>query len=48
MHWSEGIAKRAVKYSGKLSHEEAAEALNDLGQTEISVKSVWRLTQRWG
>jgi len=47
-HWSEGIAKRAVKYSGKLSYEEAAEALNDLGQMEISVKSVWRLTQRWG
>lgn len=42
------MAKQAVKYSGKLSYEEAAEALKDLGQIEISVKSVWRLTQRWG
>lgn len=42
------MAKQAVKYSGKLSFEETAEALKDLGQIEISVKSVWRLTQRWG
>jgi hypothetical protein len=47
-HWSEGVAKQAVKYSGKLSYEEATEALQDLGQIEISVKSTWRLTQRWG
>jgi hypothetical protein len=47
-HWSEGIARLAVKYSGKLSYEDAAEALKDLGQMDISVKSVWRLTQRWG
>lgn len=47
-HWSEGVAKRAVKYSGKMSYEEASEALNDLGQMEISEKSVWRLTQHWG
>jgi len=47
-HWSEGLAKRAVKYSGKLSYEEATEALQELGQVAISVKSVWRLTQRWG
>jgi hypothetical protein len=44
-HWSEGVAKRAVKYSGKLSYGEAAEALVELGQIEISGKSVWRLTQ---
>jgi hypothetical protein len=31
-----------------MSYEEATEALNDLGQIEISEKSVWRLTQRWG
>jgi hypothetical protein len=47
-HWSESVAKRAVKYSGKLSYGEAAEALEELGQIEISPKSVWRLTQRWG
>jgi len=47
-HWSEGVAKQAVKYSGKLSYEETAETLKDLGQIEISVKSVWRLTQHWG
>jgi len=47
-HWSEGVAKQAVKYSGKLSYEESTEALNELAQIEISVKSVWRLTQRWG
>ena len=42
------MAKQAVKYSGKLSYGEAAEALAELGQIEISVNSVWRLTQRWG
>jgi len=47
-HWSEQVAKQAVKYSGKLSYGEAAEALMELGQIEISVKSVWRLTQGWG
>ena len=47
-HWSEEVAKRAVKYSGKLSYGEAAEALGELGQIDISVKSVWRLTQHWG
>ena len=47
-HWSEQVAKRAVKYSGKLSYGEAAEALVELGQIEISAKSVWRLTQHWG
>jgi hypothetical protein len=47
-HWSEGVAKKAVKYSGKMSFGEAAEALQELGQTEISESSVWRLTQEWG
>lgn len=42
------MAKRAVKYSGKLSYGETAEALVELGQINISVKSVWRLTQHWG
>jgi hypothetical protein len=47
-HWSEGVARLAVKYSGKLPFAEAAEALQEIGQIDISVKSVWRLTQRWG
>jgi hypothetical protein len=47
-HWSEGVARQAVKYSGKLSFAEVAEALAELGQIEISVNSVWRLTQHWG
>ena len=47
-HWSEGVAKQAVKYSDKLSYEDAAEALNELAQIEISIKSVWRLAQHWG
>ena len=42
------MAKRAVKYSGKLSFAETAEALCELGQIEISTSSVWRLTERWG
>jgi hypothetical protein len=47
-HWSEGVAKQAVKYSGKMPFEEAGEALQELGQIEISRTSVWRLTQEWG
>lgn len=47
-HWSQGVARQAVKYSGKLSFAEAAEALQEIGQIDISVKSVWRLTERWG
>jgi hypothetical protein len=47
-NWSEGVAKRAVQYSGKLSFEETAETHEDLAQIEISANSVWRLTQRWG
>ena len=47
-HWSEGVVKRAVKYSGKLSYEETCEALGELGQIEISANSIWRLAQRWG
>lgn len=47
-HWSEGVAKQAVKYSGKMPFEEAVEALQELGQIEISRTSVWRLTQEWG
>ncbi len=42
------MAKRAVKYSAKMSDAEAMEALQELAKIEISVKSVWRLTQRWG
>lgn len=42
------MAKQAVKYSGKLSYGEAAEAMTELGQIEISTKSMWRLTQHWG
>lgn len=37
-----------MKYSGKLPYAEAAEALQEMGQIDISTNSVWRLTQRWG
>jgi len=47
-HWSEGVAQKAVKYSAKMSYADATEALQELGQIEISENSVWRLTQRWG
>jgi hypothetical protein len=47
-HWSQGVARLAVKYSGKLPFAEAAEVLQEIGQIDISVKSVWRLTERWG
>jgi hypothetical protein len=48
VHWSEGVAKKAVKYSAKMSFAEATEALRELAQIEISENSVWRLVQRWG
>ena len=47
-HWSEGVAQKAVQYSAQLSYAAATEALRDLAQIEISVNSVWRLTQTWG
>ena len=47
-HWSEGVARWAVKYSAKLTYAEAREALQELAQIEISENSVWRLTQHWG
>jgi hypothetical protein len=47
-HWSEGVARWAVKYSAKLSYGEATEALLELAQVDISGNSVWRLTQHWG
>jgi hypothetical protein len=47
-HWSEGVARWAVKYSAKLTYAEAREALLELAQIEISENSVWRLTQHWG
>jgi len=47
-NWSEGVAKQAVKYSAKMSYGDATEALQELGQIEISENSVWRLTQEWG
>jgi hypothetical protein len=37
-----------VKYSAKMSYGDATEALQELGQIEISENSVWRLTQEWG
>lgn len=42
------MARQAVKYSGKLPFAEVVETLQEVGQIDISVKSVWRLTQRWG
>jgi len=47
-NWSEGVAKQAVKYSAKMSYADATEALQELGQIEISENSVWRLRQVWG
>jgi len=37
-----------VKYSAKLSYADATEALQELGQIEISENSTWRLAQEWG
>ncbi len=42
------MARLAAKYSAQMSFAEAAEALQELGQIDISVKSVWRLSERWG
>lgn len=42
------MAQKAVKYSAKMSYEDASEALQELAQIEISANSVWRLTQAWG
>jgi hypothetical protein len=47
-HWSEQVAKQAVKLGGMTDFEEAAEILSEVGQIEISASSVWRLTQKWG
>ncbi len=47
-HWSEWVAEKAIKYSAKLSYEEATEALQELAEVEIEKSSVWRLTQKWG
>lgn len=47
-HWSEGVARQAVKLSGKVSYEDAAEILQETGQIRISKSSVWRLTRSWG
>lgn len=47
-HWSEGVARLATKYSAKLPFAQATEALQEIGQIDISVKSVWRLTKHWG
>jgi len=47
-HWSEGVARQAVKLSGQVSYEDAAEILQETGQIRISKSSVWRLTRSWG
>jgi hypothetical protein len=47
-HWSEGVARQAVKLSGKMVYADAAETLQETGQIRISPTSVWRLTQTWG
>jgi hypothetical protein len=47
-HWSEGVARQAVKLSGKVSYGDAAEILQETGQIRISKSSVWRLTRTWG
>jgi hypothetical protein len=47
-HWSQGVARQAVKLSGKVSYKDAAEILQETGQIRISKSSVWRLTRTWG
>ncbi len=47
-HWSEGVARQAVKLSGKMPYADAAETLQETGQIRISPTSVWRLTRTWG
>jgi len=45
--WSEGVAKQAVKWGRRLTFEEATEALQELGQIEISKSSIWRRVKKW-
>jgi hypothetical protein len=47
-HWSEQIAKQAVRLSGEVDFAEAAQILRDVGQVEISTTSVWRRAEKWG
>lgn len=47
-HWSEGVARQAVRLSGLLPFEQAAEVLAELGQIAISTGSVWQLSAKWG
>lgn len=42
------MAKQAVKLSGQMAFEEAAQVLREVGQVDISSKSVWWLATRWG
>jgi hypothetical protein len=47
-HWSEQVAKHAVRLSGLVTFEEAESLLRDLSQIVISDTSVWRRVQKWG
>ena len=47
-HWSEQVAKHAVRLSGLMKFEEAESLLRDLSQIIMSDTSVWRRVQTWG
>jgi hypothetical protein len=47
-HWSEQVAKHAVRLSGLAKFEEAETLLRELGQIVMSDTSVWRRVQKWG
>ncbi len=47
-HWSEQVAKQAVRLSGLMKFEDAETVLRELGQIVMSDTSVWRRVQVWG
>lgn len=47
-HWSEQVAKHAVRLSGLVKFEEAETLLRELSQIGMSDTSVWRRVQKWG
>jgi len=47
-HWSEQVAKQAVRLSGLMKFEDAETVLREVGQIVMSDTSVWRRVQVWG
>jgi hypothetical protein len=47
-HWSEQVAKHAVRLSGLVKFEEGESLLRELSQINMSDTSVWRRAQAWG